>query len=85
MEIPECRENYVRQQRQTKRMVMNAIAECERSMIHTLREKGLEGGHEWYSFLRRNRMRNSENAECLKVNDEIIPDKMKLKESVKAF
>ena len=78
-------DSYVRQQRLTRKKIMNAKVECERNVIQTLREKGLEGGHEWYRFLRGERMSGSENVESLKVNGEKITDKEKMKESVKEF
>ncbi len=33
---------------------------------------GLEGGREWYKFLRGESISDSENVECLKVNDEAL-------------
>ena len=38
---------YVKQQRLTSRMIMKAKVKCERSVIESLREKGMEGDHEW--------------------------------------
>ena len=36
--------SYIRQQRLTKRKIMNAKVNCERNVIQALREKGFEGG-----------------------------------------
>ncbi|XP_050718462.1 uncharacterized protein LOC126999703 [Eriocheir sinensis] len=78
-------ESYVRHQRLTKRKIMSAKVQCERSVIQTLREKGLDGGREWYRFLRDERMSDSENVESLKVNGEKITDKEKMRESIREF
>ena len=36
---------YVKQQRLTRRMIMKAQMKCERSVIESLMENGMEGGH----------------------------------------
>ena len=64
---------------------MNAKGKCERSMIQSLREKWLEGGREWYRFLRGEKMPDSENVESLKVNGELVTDKEKICECIKEF
>ena len=51
-------------------------------MIQTLREKGIEGGREWYKFLRGENMSEGENVESLKMNGEVITEKEKIKESI---
>ena len=53
-------EAYVKQQRLTKRKIMDAKMKCERSAIQSLREKGLEGGREWYRFMRGEQMSDGE-------------------------
>ena len=47
---------------------MNAKVRYERNVIHSLREKGVEGGREWHRFLRGEGMPDSENEESLRVN-----------------
>ena len=54
-------------------------------MNHGKREKGLEGGREWYRFMRGEQMAERENVESLKVNGECITEKEKMKEAVKEF
>ena len=39
-------EYNVKLQRLTRRMIMKAKVKCERSVIESLREKGMEGGSE---------------------------------------
>ena len=77
-------EAYVKQQRLTKRKIMNAKSKCERNVIQSLREKGMVGGREWQNFLRGESKSNNE-CESLKVNGEVITDKVRMKESVKEF
>ena len=76
---------YVRQQRVTKRMVMNAKVRSERNVIQSLREKGVEGGREWYRFLRGEGMSVSENVESLRVNGAVVTDKEEMRKAVKEF
>ena len=70
---------YVKQQRVTKRKIRDARVECERSVIRCLREKGLEGGREWYRFLRGEGMPDRESVEGLRVNGEYVTDKEKMR------
>ena len=65
---------YVNQQRMTKRKIRDAKVKCERSTIQSLKEKGLEGGREWYRFMRGESMIESEDVKVLKVNDECVTD-----------
>lgn len=60
---------------------MNVKVECERNVIQTLRGKGLEGGCEWDRFQRGERMSDNDNLESLKVNDELITEKKKMRVS----
>ena len=76
---------YVRQQRLTKRKIMNAKVKCERDVIEALREKGQEGGREWYRFMRGEGMLDRENIESLKVNGECITDRERMKVSIREF
>ena len=46
--------------------------QCERNAIQSLREKGMEGGGEWYRFMREERMLDSEDVKVLKVNGECV-------------
>lgn len=78
-------ENYLRRHRLTIQKIMNAKVKCAKSVIQTLREKGLEGDRKWYRFLRAQNMCLAENVESLKVNGEVIPDKEKMRESIKDF
>ena len=76
---------YVSQQRVVKRKIMNAKVRCERNVIQSLREKGVEGGREWYRFLRGERMPDSENVESLKVNGALVTEKEDIRRVVKEF
>ena len=78
-------ETYVRQQRLTKRKIREAKVKCERSTIQSLKEKGLEGGREWYIFLRGERMNETKDVKGLRVNGEWVTDEKEIKESVKKF
>ena len=44
-------------------------------MIESLREKGIEGGCEWYKFMRGENMSGNVGVESLKVNVEVIRGK----------
>ena len=63
---------------------MSAKVRCESSVIQSLREKGMEGGREWYRFLRGEGMPDSENVESLKVNGAVVTDKEEIRR-VKEF
>ena len=76
---------YVSQQRMTKRKIMKAKVASERSVIQSLREKGMEGGREWYRFLRGEGMPDSENVESLKVNGAVVTDKEEMRRAIKEF
>ena len=78
-------EAYVRQQRQTKRKIRDAKVKCERGVIQSLREKGVEGGREWYRFLRGEQMSDREDVESLKVNGVCVTDKQEMKVAIKEF
>ena len=78
-------EAYVKQQRLTKRKIMDAKMKCERSAIQSLREKGLEGGREWYRFMRGEQMSDGEKLESLKVNGVCVTDKERMKDAIKEF
>ena len=43
--------------------------------VYGLREKGMEGGCEWYKFLRGENMSSSAGVESLKVNGEVVTEK----------
>ncbi|MPC57923.1 hypothetical protein E2C01_051915 [Portunus trituberculatus] len=62
-------------QRVTNREIMNATARCERKVVQSLREKCVEGGREWYRFLRGEGLPDSENEESLRVNGALVTDK----------
>ena len=47
---------------------MKAKVKCERKVIESLREKGMEGGREWYKFMRGENMSGNVGVESLKVN-----------------
>ena len=64
----------MKQQRLTKRKIRDAKVQCERNAIQALREKGMEGGRDWYRFMRGEGMSDCENVESLKVNGECITD-----------
>ena len=76
---------YVRQQRLTKRMIRDAKVKCERNTIQSLKEKGLQGGREWYRFMRGESVTENEDVKALKVNDEYVTDEEEMKEAVKMF
>ncbi|XP_063857805.1 uncharacterized protein LOC135099405 isoform X1 [Scylla paramamosain] len=76
---------YVKQQRLTRRMIMNAKVESERSVIQSLREKGMEGGREWYKFMRGENMSGSVGVERLKVEGVVITEKDGIREAIKGF
>ena len=78
-------EIYVKQQRLTKRMIVKAKVKCERNVIESLREKGMEGGREWYKFLRGENMSSNAGVESLKVNGEVITEKEGMREAIKQF
>ena len=59
--------------------------QCERNAIQTLRKKGLEGGRDWYRFMRGESMSDCQNVKSLKVNGECITDKNEIRESIKEF
>ena len=69
----------------TKWKIRDARVKCEKSAIQALREKGLEGGHEWYRFLRGEVMTDSENVKNLRVNGECVSDKRRIKGAIKEF
>ena len=75
----------MRQQRATKRKVMNAKVRSERSVIQSVREKGVQGGREWYRFLRGEGMSDSENVESLRVNGALVTHKEEMRKAVKEF
>ena len=77
-------EEYVRQQRLTKRIIMNAKVKSERSVVESFREKGMVGGREWYHFLMGESKLENE-CESLKVNGEIITEKNRMKNHIKEF
>ncbi|MPC24152.1 hypothetical protein E2C01_017228 [Portunus trituberculatus] len=64
---------------------MNAKVKCERKVIQSLREKGVEGGQEWYRFLRGEGMPDSENVESLRVNGALVTDKEDMRRVIKEF
>ena len=76
---------YTRQRKITKEKVKDAKTRCEKSVIEKLREKGLEGGREWYRFLRGESVNETEQVECLSVNNELVTDVEKMKECIKNF
>ena len=76
---------YVRQQRMTKRKIRDAKVKCERSTIQSLKEKGLQGGREWYRFMRGESINENEDVQTLKVNEECVTDERIIKEAVKEF
>ena len=76
---------YVRQQRLTKRKIRDAKVKCEKSTIQSLKEKGLQGGREWYRFMRGENITESEGVKDLKVNDRYVSDEEEMKEAVKMF
>lgn len=78
-------ENNTGQQRQTKADDYTCKGQCEKSVIQTLREKGMEGSHEWCRFLRGEDMPDSEDVQCLKVNGKIITEREKIRDFVKEF
>ena len=45
----------------------------------------MEGGHEWYRFMRGKRISDSENVKSLKMNGECITYNNEIKESIKEF
>lgn len=51
---------YVKEQ-MAKPKVMDTEVDCERNGIQSLREKNMEGGLEFYRFLRRGDMPDHEN------------------------
>ena len=59
---------YMRQEQVVKRKIMHATVKFERNVIQSLRKKGVEGGREWFTFLRGEGMSDSENVESLGVN-----------------
>ncbi|MPC63693.1 hypothetical protein E2C01_057795 [Portunus trituberculatus] len=64
---------------------MNAKVRCERKVIQSLREKGVEGRREWYRFLRGEGMPDSENVESLRVNGALVTDKEDMRRVIKEF
>ena len=76
---------YVKQQRLTKRKIMNAKVACDRSVIQSLKERGLKGGREWYRFMRGERTSGNEHVESLKVNGVCVTDKDEIKAEIKRF
>ena len=78
-------EAYVKQQRRVKRKIREAKAKCEKDAIQSLRERGVEGGQEWYRFLRGEQFSDGGGVESLKVNGELVTDKKKMKECIKDF
>ena len=76
---------YVNQQRLTKRKIREAKVKCERSTIQSLKEKGLEGGREWYRFMRGESMTESEDVKTLIVNGVCVTDEKEIQEAVKMF
>ena len=59
----------MRQQRLTKRKIRDVKVKCEKSTIQSLKVKGLQGGREWYRFMRVENITESEGGKDLKVND----------------
>ena len=49
-------------------MIIKAKVKCKRSVIESLREKGMEGGHEWYKFMRGENMLGNVGVESMEVN-----------------
>ena len=45
----------------------------------------MEGGREWYRFLRGENASDSENVESLKVNGEIVTDRERMREAIGEF
>ena len=76
---------YVKQQRLTKKKIKDAKVKCERSTIQCLREKGMEGGREWYRFMRGESMTENGDVKVLKVNGECITDEKRMKDAIKQF
>ena len=76
---------YVKQQRVTKRMIVKAKVKCDRNVIESLREKGMEGGREWYKFLRGENVSDSVGVESLKVNGEVVTEKEGMREAIRQF
>lgn len=56
-----------------------------KSAIQSLKEKGMEGGCEWYRFLGGEEMQDHENVESLTVNGEYMTDEDKIRESIENF
>lgn len=64
--------HYCVKQGMTRCKIMDAKIKCDRNATPSLREKGMEGGHQRYCSLRGDEMPNDENVECLKVNGEYV-------------
>ncbi|MPC58796.1 hypothetical protein E2C01_052805 [Portunus trituberculatus] len=75
----------VNQQRVAKREIMNAKVRCERKVIQSLREKGVEGGREWYRFLRGKGMHDNENVESLRMIRALVTDKEDMRRVIEEF
>ena len=65
-----------------KRLVRKAKVSEERKLIRELRDKGEEGGKEWYKFLRGEEDRKTGNVEQLMVNGNIVREKEEMVKAV---
>ena len=80
-------EEYKKKQKTVKYLIRKARGRTERDIVNELRAKGVEGGREWYSFLRGDQAATKEktNVNELKVGERVIRDKHEMTQAVQEF
>ncbi|KAG0724529.1 hypothetical protein GWK47_040433 [Chionoecetes opilio] len=78
-------EEYKSKQKEVKCLVRKARVNEERKVIRELREKGEEGGREWYKFLRGEESKHTGNVEELVVNGRSLREKKEMARAVEDF
>ena len=84
-EYEETWDKYKKKQREVKNLIRKARANVEREIVEELREKGEEGGRDWYAFLREEEDRVQPCVDEILVGEEILKGAEDIKREIKKF
>ena len=76
---------YQEQRNITKMLIGKAMMEHEKNVITSLRQKGMQGGKEWYRFLRNEKVSEDETIHKILVNGVEITEKTEMIKEIEAF
>ena len=85
MEYDRVFEEYRSKQQEVKRLIKKAKRNEEREIVKELRQKGEEGGREWYKFLRGEEGRKVERVEELIVNGRRVREREEMIKAVEEY